>query len=371
MITISHAPEFLCLTGNPVGYVLNTDQAPGTIIYMRIAMQYHAESGHLTVYEEAKPADSSGNASFHIQEVLAANLEYGWLKPVANGAYANSYLPPKLCLSFYIVYSDDGTTWTSEASTHRALLAAWKFEDYPDRTTELPSSNRILSNKPFERKIQYGMPEFITRLTDDDVGAQAVSLNIFYTDETSHELTFSSVTGLYYHPVMFAIGDDVHDYRSYNPTKTIRQVSVSINGVPVCRLKLEIPKSPFVRQYYYINRLGGLDSVFTTGRSNETLESISGEISKRFLNYDYSLDQGEYEVVNVKTRNTINVNSGYKISTEYQAFLELFDSQQIWEWRNQKFVRIYPKFSSMPINQDGVFQKYFNLSYHLSDNPMP
>lgn len=373
MITVQKATNILTFTGNPDAYVLQTDQVPGTPITFRLIRV----QDNSTIIESQKPANEEGIAEFYVHELLQQITDFD----LPN--FQSSQIRFATASAFYYVAEwDDGTGLIRETLFKRAIKGSWNWREYPERSTSLPPTiqNGVLSYKPFRRKVMRQVPEFVYVLfpfiAEYNVNfVNRLQFQIFYSDGTTRTVIQEFPFDIGANELLIIpVGDDVWQYDNYEPSKEITHIAVrfrynnsgEFDTITLCELEFFEPQSPYVRNFYFYNSLGGLDSLITTGESEEEIEELSTEVTEAYLPYNYNTGFAQFRQSYPVHQTNIKVRLGYRKREEYLLALDLLTHKRMFEYVAGRMLPLLVLNSRTAKFQDGVYQYSFELEYQYA-----
>ena len=162
-------------------------------------------------------------------------------------------------------------------------------------------------------------------------------------------------------------------FRSYdnvNGAKTIERIRVNANSGDfyITMYPRDLP-GPFVKEFYFMNSLGGIDSFIAPGKAKESMQ-YSREIVEKYVLDDYAATDPQYEDHNVKMRKKYTVATGWVQKNskwdEVQTLRDMIFSQQVYvkEINNLVPIRILNKEDLMQI--DGEYLKGGQIQYQYA-----
>jgi hypothetical protein len=194
----------------------------------------------------------------------------------------------------------------------------------------LSGNYHFLTSKPLTRNIFEIQKEWLYILPLVDITAAVLDIVITYTDATTQDadvalgdLTKGEVN-------VVDIGFPAQDYNSHQ-AKTIESIAIKIDSdAEKIILKPVDLSTDNIRHLFYMNSLGGIDSLICIGDQQDNLET-SRLISQKELSIDAPLDESEFIVSSIKARAPFNVYTGIKPDKEIRAAKDLFLVNEIFE----------------------------------------
>lgn len=308
MITVLHAPEEIMMTGNPIAYKVQTDNADCVFIALKVWVETAFMSG---VYEniivKTSEPDKDLQTTFYIDRRLEACLSD--FKP--NFTNPSLQKATQLVKRYYVELAElgaidgiDTVDYTPQAVRY-AMKAQFHRQAFPVRTGLLPYGNALFKN--LKRKLDKTQKDFLSFCPPADVANFQLTLNISYTDNTSHNqvLSFGSVQK--YEPVFIPIGLAERAYNSYHPTKTIKHINITTPYNVVNLTFFE--KNNTATEIHYYTLAGGLESFLFKAERAEELE-VNHEQFQHYVPYNYTQLDQEFKNYEKNVRKSGVVNTG-------------------------------------------------------------
>ncbi len=188
----------------------------------------------------------------------------------------------------------------------------------------------FLTTKPLRRRLTEAQREWLYIQPIQDLNAESLDITIHYTDGTSHNYDYSIGDLRTYETVIVPVDFTSRAYNSINPAKTIRTITIKLNSQPEDIIVYErwVPQSENIIELHYFNSLGGLDSFIATGDTADGTD-FTRLIGKKFVQEGYLARLGAYYADNQRSRDRVEINSGFKPVDEIRATVDMLHTNKI------------------------------------------
>ena len=351
-ISIISNPARLGLSFNKLGWLVESSLANS--ITCRLLMESSFNAGDFTtVYTETKPIDNNSQAVFDFADIISAELSFQVPDPTVSTLTQAS----TMARNYSIEASDNQVTFTPSVA-RTAIKGAWPFLRY-EHGKSLTTERKYLSIKNQSDRIYYpGQYEWIWLVNDSDV-AITLELTITYTDGSTSQSNQAIGNAQSYRPFSVPIHQAFDSL--LDNSKTAQSLEVKIMD-HTFTYQISYEHYPFIKEIYFVNSLGGIDSLIMYGRGQRTDQGSSG-ISQRYLDYNYSTRLGQNIRHNVVVNTSYKVSIGYRSEKERDAARDIFYARQAWIREGANLVPIIIQNPRTREEREGEFRYTFELDY--------
>lgn len=351
---------------NPIVFILENLDAATTFVHLKLyVFKDISQTSYELINLEAIP-DGDGRVVFYLQEYLEKRLAYDL--PDWNGTTIQNCT--KICKSYYIEYAlqDEVTNYTDLVFVNSgvldyALLAGFEKDDFPLRNTNsLPNNSIFLTTMPYmildnsQKAFLYIMP---LQVFNEDI-----VFTIIYEDNSSSTQIVSHFAQQY-QPFIIPISFAARNYQAANPTKTIKQLNVTVAGQTFSLETISNYYLNFTQEIHWANSLGGFDSLVCTGVATQNVEA-NRDLFEHYKPYNYSNDFQETASYNHTKKITGKIRSGFMPKAVLDTIAnDLLTSPVVFLRKDNKFLPINITSKTMNILQSDEFKYAFEISYEL------
>jgi hypothetical protein len=360
--TIISEPDEFPFVYNPVAYTIQESSGPGTPIGIKLFAKVLKNGTYEEIINTSKYANDDNETEFYFNRVLKDILAYQ-LPDFDSGLAQGLY---DICKPFYIEW--DVLGGAQQSQVRYAVLGAHRYEAFPTRATDFPDNQAFLTNRPLQREVTFTQKEFIYVLPKEGTSCNLVA-TIVYKDGSSDVLNhdFGSIPGFMVTALPIGFAD--RDYLSVQ-SKPIRYVDIAFSDTALSGVQLRLLpvtyNSPWQRTFYYFNRLGGLDSLITTGKANRRIKEVFNNVSRKYLPVTYQVHQGQYEQDVPEVLEEFTIRTGFKKKAEFDAILDIIKYKQLYEYKNGRVLRCIVTDTNTQLPKDGDYKYAFQFSYHYA-----
>ncbi len=366
-VTITTQPDELMLARNPIAYVLESDLT-GQDIRFSIIVEVESVFGlgdFSSIGEFQKVADANKQQVFDISDMLYTTLSP--IEPDATAITAAQGITHSKRYRIQYKDFDESTDTPYTTSTEKyALLGAWQVSAFPNRGANLlPTGNKVMTTRPqVARSFMIGQYEWLWLLPITDGTSIDLVITVTFDDGNVQVLpTVNYGLTTKYKSIGIPLHDSIHNYSSLDPSKEIVQIQFEALGETLS-VKPDFECFTYIKEFLYLNSLGGFDSLITYGQTQRTEETTknTAEIARP---YNYTTRTRQYEVFNEQTLATVTVSSGYRSRADRDGAKDIIRSQQVYIRSGEDYLPIFinPD-SSISYEQDGDFR--YKLDFEFS-----
>ena len=234
-------------------------------------------------------------------------------------------------------------------------------------------SHKILTTKPATRKFITSLKRDILYFLSLTNGLTNVTIRIYYTDSTDRTETVD--ISAFLESYAFQVPLDWAVINGYEPAKTIQYFEVYIDE-SIDKITY-VPEDPISasntqKYFFYLNSLGGFDSLVCQGDHQEGIEAEE-IVGQRDFPIQHGYITPEYEVRNQLSRSIFTANTGNKPKAEIAALMDMIHKNVIYEVVNVEdcsFLipcRIITKASSLPTEWQNLKNLTFQYRYNYDN----
>lgn len=363
-LTILHAPNELSPVGNPIAYKVETDNPNVSFILMRL----YVESAYGTldfqqIIEQASPPDADRQTTFYIQDVLASCLD---ATPI-DFQTSDMTPDPQLSKMYKVAFAEitpldnpSNVTYT-EYPIRYAILAHINNADYPDSTIISPTN--LLTAKPLTRRLAYNQLDFLTVLSPSDAYEVTANIGLYYKDNSTQTIDINFGLINKYQAAIIPTGVP---QRNYPSPPDLERIVFTIAGSQVIYQLYEPSDLHGVLEFYYLNRIAGVETLVCDGESEEFFELDKIDF-ENYIPYNYTAYQSQFaHLANQRKKIAGTVNSGFVPQTEFHAYWQLFESEKVFLKKSGKIYPALIKNKQSPNNKTSEPLKSLNIQYQLA-----
>ncbi len=369
-VTIVQQPDELMLSLNPITYLLESDLTGQDI---RFSIIIEAESSFGTndfaPLGEAfqKVANNSKQQYFDLSCTLNSILEAVNPDPTQTTKLEGT----THCKRYRIQYSDFDETTPISYTTHTekfVLIGGLTFKGYLSRVANtLPTNNQLMTIRPQQNRLFYiGQYEWMWLLPSSSGVNIDLQINITYTDgSTDNSITANYGTTTQYLPIGIPLHDSIHNYSQISSNKEIATIEFTCLGESLLCLN-SFDCYNYIREFTYLNSIGGFDSLVTYGKG-QTTEEISKEISEtsQIPNYDQYFRQ--FKTFNASKTIGETVASGYRSQAERQAAKDALLSKAVYTRVGDSYCPVFIGNIDSTDELDGDYRYKLDFEYTFAN----
>lgn len=182
-------------------------------------------------------------------------------------------------------------------------------------------------------------------------GTPTIRIKAYFTDGTDQTDTtaLDPATAL----VPFAYNVTIPAY-----AKTVQTIEIDITGLTGVAEKLTYKlisnPSPYFRQLFYCNSLGGLDHLPLTGKSQE-INTTSGEVFEAQEYPPINAQVGNFKAFNTRSSDSFVLRTGYMTQDEINSLRDLTLRNEVWLKEGTTLRKLILNNSSWKVLEDGNF----------------
>lgn len=328
MITTLFSPAEIAMTGNPIAYSLQTNNANCAFFGLKLYVETTFQSGvYEKIVELASPPDLNRQTVFYLEYVLESSLE----DFVPNFSLATLQKATKLVKRYYVELAELSATDSMETATFTAqptryaMKAKHHRQAYPTRASELPNGNFLYQRA--RRYLSLVQKDWLSIIPTADIADLSLGITLNYTDSTT--ATYNSTFGAArkYEPVFLPLGFAERAYNSVNPAKTISWISIALPyGGTLTLIPIDTASARMATEVHYYNNLGGLESYIFSGQLKEDKESSFTQF-QHYQAYNYSQLDQEFKNYEKTVRKSGQLFSGFMPYPEDTYLLDAIESE--------------------------------------------
>lgn len=332
------------LSGNPI-YVVGTTTTTGKTLH-RLLCRITCTDGAIPggPWIDSKP-HTAGEATFDIHSIVDARFDYELTTDITALVTSHELLAATVTVEIGESYIDANgdlvETWSASTTSINVLkgrltdLEFSKMTEDGDTFTDVWLYFRFLTMQPLEAQI---VPESIVKLfwVPSDAGVMDVETEIVFSDGSYTRKTVSVedvTSGIMYEiqlsvALLSAAGDA-------GKTPVSFYVDVDLNDVHSASRYILIDNNTYenVNEFYFVNRLSGVDLVVCTGDLSDNMKS-EGEVYNK--GYQTVMQKANRIIERGDFRRAFKGNTGFKTITERRFLVDFFASHTAW-WKTELF----------------------------------
>lgn len=258
-----------------------------------------------------------------------------------------------------------------QGATRFFYLGGFNYLQFPEHIAFRPGFTRLLSVMPKSRHVLRNQFVPIYWLPTGNASIHSFFRQVHYSDGSTSGLIITQVSDIRKGEVKVLQINEAELWE--HEEKEVRYISVLI-GSDYIHLYLANPNSPHVREFYFVNSRGGLDSLITTGEATEEL-NIEREEVQKFIQKGYTSIDGEFSHTNIKARSRFSVATGFMDEEEYKAAREILYSPRVFlkvpsgfDGKPDYLIPINVEASNVPLKQDGNYLYSLSFEYRYAFN---
>ncbi len=368
MISFLKIPTELNLAHNPIAYVLQTNLLTTKYILVKLFVENEFGSNtYKEVVTQITVPDAEGTVTVYLDELLKAQLSYD----LPNFQTTSAVFCKQTCKRFYIATAELGVNeyvgnavYTEESNRYYALLGAFRRFEFPIRTSLLPNNTQFLTRKAKELTISARQKEWLTILPASN---GTITLNFSLQFATSTQTFSRTLTGTKFQPIHYDISFQAQNYQSLS-TEAIKSISVTYLGETRTYYVSQDYYLPSCIELYYLNSLGGWDSLLCYGQHTQQIDIDRQEYQKMEL-FDYQNIDSTYDIYNLMQRTGGKVFSGHLSKKQFEQYLDIFKSEKVFARLNKTvFIPINIKNKKHELQNSFEYLKGIELDYEVAYN---
>ncbi|MFY7788928.1 MAG: hypothetical protein ACOVQA_13760, partial [Thermoflexibacteraceae bacterium] len=354
---------------NPIAYVLETNLL--TTKYILVKLFVETEFGSNTyqaITTQITVPDTNRQVTVYVNELIKAKLAYD----LPNFQTTSAVNCKQTCKRFYIATAELGVneyvgnaTFTPETGRYYALLGEWRRYEFPIRTSLVPNNSNFLTRKAKELTISIRQKEWITILPPQN---GTITLNFSVQFETSTETFTKTLTGTKFQPVHYDISFQAQNYQALNTGEQVQSITISYLGESRTYYVAQDYYLPSVVELYYLNSLGGWDSLLCYGQHTQSIDIQKQEYQKMQL-FDYQNIDSTFDVYNLNQRTGGKLYSGHLSKVQFEQYLDVFKAKKVFARLNKTvFIPINLSNKKHELKNSLEYLKGLELDYEVAYN---
>jgi hypothetical protein len=333
------------LSGNRVQAEVETDTITGAL-YKLLLKTTSLDASFPEGIDAIEP-DDNDKAVFDIRNRVTLPLVYSFTWPLTGAVYvAQSQMAKKVALDIgerftqVVSYENvDTVNWAELAANNEVLILKGGISKhlqakYNEQSTtfyqEWIAAGKFLTMLPDNMRVLPGQPVKLWYITPE-VSIQTLALNVIYTNidgtpgATAKQVIANpdTITELNVDPA--TLGLNAAEVASY-------ELALQYEGNTITEIRtFQIDQNYYENKTFllYANQVGGIDSVWLSGRIKKMFPTES-ERSQRDARITDTQQRPTREVDYKNGRRKWTINSGFKYDYEIEALTGLFESRNVW-----------------------------------------